>query len=195
MVTHSSKKLVPLVIAEVSTISDSKDTNKIDDTLKNSKDVVSLSTKQPQKLSNSEENNELDREMVEKSGNLGLLATKTKSETYHRYLTRSSERKRSNPTCEIGRIHKTIKAMLVLAQSNDLQDFENGEMEHAFEAILVITVFLVKEINRIKIPTTYEEAIGDNQYSVQWKVAMVEELTTLVSNKIWRMPLCHQMQI
>lgn len=41
-VTHSSKKSVPLVIAEVSIIFDPKNTNKIDDVVKNPKDMVSV---------------------------------------------------------------------------------------------------------------------------------------------------------
>ena len=40
-------------------------------------------------------------------------------------------------------------------------------------------------MNGIRIPRTYREAINDREYAVQWKAAIQEEITSLVSNGTW----------
>ena len=41
------------------------------------------------------------------------------------------------------------------------------------------------EVNGIRIPRTYREAINDREYAIQWKAAIQEEITSLVSNGTW----------
>lgn len=53
-------------------------------------------------------------------------------------------------------------------------------------AIHADSKFLAEEVNGKKTPRTYNEAISESQYSIQWKAAMVEEFSTLISNKTWK---------
>src|SRR5436190_5011932 len=48
------------------------------------------------------------------------------------------------------------------------------------------TAFPASEINGIHIPQTYEQAVKDPKYSIQWKEAMTQELISLLENGTWR---------
>ncbi|KAI1006420.1 hypothetical protein K3495_g1801 [Podosphaera aphanis] len=102
--------------------------------------------------------------------------------SHSRYFTRS-KRKREDADNENERLHKAIKAMLAQIALNDDED---DIVEDAFCSFSTDLAFPSVEINGIKIPHTYKEAINDPQYAKQWKSAIMEELTSLMSNRTWK---------
>src|SRR5437762_13847417 len=54
------------------------------------------------------------------------------------------------------------------------------------DAEIIKTAFPASEINGIHIPQTYEQAVKDPKYSIQWKEAMTQELISLLENGTWR---------
>jgi len=54
------------------------------------------------------------------------------------------------------------------------------------DAEIIEMAFPASEINGIHIPQTYEQAVKDPKYSIQWKEAMTQELISLLENGTWR---------
>ncbi|KAI0991740.1 hypothetical protein K3495_g16447, partial [Podosphaera aphanis] len=100
-----------------------------------------------------------------------------------RYFTRSTKRKRLSTDDETERQIKIIKAMLA---SEIIYSSDNDEIENAYNAVGFDFAFPSEVISGIKIPRTYKEAVNDPQFSKQWKKAMAEELTSLISNETWK---------
>jgi Reverse transcriptase (RNA-dependent DNA polymerase) len=87
---------------------------------------------------------------------------------------------------ETERLHKIVKAMMAQVDLT-MSDEDINELGISTEDIKILEqAFPATEINGIKIPQTYKEAINDPQYSEQWKDAMNEELISLLKNGTWK---------
>jgi hypothetical protein len=86
-----------------------------------------------------------------------------------RYFTRAEKRKRTDSSvAETEQYSKVVKAMLA---QRELSTEELEILERAFPAT---------EINGVTIPQTYQQAINDPTYSKQWKLAITEEIISLI---------------
>jgi hypothetical protein len=92
-----------------------------------------------------------------------------------KYFTRAEKRKRTDSSAaETEQYSKVVKAMLAQMELST-EDLEI--LERAFPAT---------EINGVKIPQTYQQAINDPTYSKQWKLAITEEIISLIENGTWK---------
>ena len=92
-----------------------------------------------------------------------------------RYFTRAEKRKRTDSSAaETEQYSKVVKAMLAQMELST-KDLEI--LERAFPAT---------EINGVKIPQTYQQAINDPTYGKQWKLAITEEIISLIENGTWK---------
>jgi hypothetical protein len=88
-----------------------------------------------------------------------------------RYFTKAEKPKRTDSSAaETEQYSKVVKAMLAQMELST-EDLEI--LERAFPAT---------EINGVKIPQTYQQAIKDPTYSKQWKLAITEEIISLIEN-------------
>ena len=62
-----------------------------------------------------------------------------------------------------------------------------AQMELSTEDLEILErAFPATEINGVKIPQTYQQAINDPTYSKQWKLAITEEIISLIENGTWK---------
>ncbi|KAI0991569.1 hypothetical protein K3495_g16618, partial [Podosphaera aphanis] len=124
--------------------------------------------------------------------------------------TRGQKRKRDEARAAEERETKLLKAMIGLVIIDDEQPADllhnftldpssliksslvQEEIVMAFYTALhgdnehhVKSSFVVKEINGIRIPKTYKEAINDKNHSHEWSQAITSEIESLVGNKTW----------
>jgi Reverse transcriptase (RNA-dependent DNA polymerase)/gag-polypeptide of LTR copia-type len=103
-----------------------------------------------------------------------------------RYFTRSKRKRSETSAKETERLQKIVKAMMAQVDLT-MSDEDINELGISTEDIEILEqAFPATEINGIKIPQTYKEAINDPQYSKQWKNAMNEELISLLENGTWK---------
>ena len=100
------------------------------------------------------------------------------------FFTRKRPRSDSmDQNADSERLHKTIRALVARVKRGEAIDdvLEEaaglGVFEHAFPA---------KVVNGIRIPLTYEAAIRDPLHAKDWKLAIIEEITSLLSNETWK---------
>jgi hypothetical protein len=116
------------------------------------------------------------------------------------------KRKRSVDDEEDEKRLKIVKAMIAAIMEQEADDFAHpsfqlpslqrdtteGEVVKVFLAALEAhrpadqeSAFPAKEVNGIKIPNTYNQAVTDEQYAAEWKAAVQEEVSSLVKNGTW----------
>ena len=101
----------------------------------------------------------------------------------HQYFTRSKRKRDDDDDGDDAdeRLHKTMKALIARVKAGENVDEAIERAYAVFEA-----AYPSKEVNGIRIPETYETAINDHQYGTEWKRAIVEELSTLMTNGTWK---------
>jgi hypothetical protein len=91
-----------------------------------------------------------------------------------RYITRSKRKRSLSSADEDEQMHKIFRAMIAFyARDHPCSSTDESG-------------FPVKEVNNIKIPKSYLDAIRDPSYAQEWQQAIQEELQSLKANGTWK---------